>query len=102
MPAYTISVGRPSKWGNPYRPQLRTLHGVEFWISSPPEQALSLVARHRTEEGAVLECVERFRREVQRPGWDEKLAELRGYNLSCWCRLEDPCHADVLLEVANA
>jgi hypothetical protein len=34
--------------------------------------------------------------------------ELRGKNLACWCPLEDengnrvPCHADVLLEIANA
>jgi len=28
--------------------------------------------------------------------------ELRGKNLACWCRLDQPCHADVLLELANA
>lgn len=28
-------------------------------------------------------------------------AELRGRNLACWCRLDQPCHADVLLEIAN-
>ena len=22
--------------------------------------------------------------------------ELRGYDLACWCPLEEPCHADVL------
>lgn len=27
---------------------------------------------------------------------------LRGKNLACWCALDQPCHADVLLEVANA
>jgi Domain of unknown function (DUF4326) len=27
---------------------------------------------------------------------------LRGKNLACWCRLDRPCHADVLLELANA
>jgi hypothetical protein len=29
-------------------------------------------------------------------------AELRGRTLACWCRPGDPCHADVLLEMANA
>lgn len=29
------------------------------------------------------------------------LSELRGKNLACWCRLDQPCHADVLLEKAN-
>lgn len=29
-------------------------------------------------------------------------AELAGKNLACWCRPDQPCHADVLLELANA
>lgn len=28
-------------------------------------------------------------------------ANLRGKNLACWCK-DGPCHADVLLELANA
>ena len=28
-------------------------------------------------------------------------AELRGKNLACFCPLDQPCHADVLLELAN-
>ena len=27
--------------------------------------------------------------------------ELRGKDLACWCPLDKPCHADVLLEIAN-
>lgn len=27
--------------------------------------------------------------------------ELRGKNMACWCKLEDECHADILLEIAN-
>ena len=27
---------------------------------------------------------------------------LRGNNLACWCKPRDPCHGDVLLEIANA
>ena len=26
---------------------------------------------------------------------------LRGKNLACWCPLDQPCHADVLLDIAN-
>ena len=29
------------------------------------------------------------------------LSELRGKNLACWCRLDQACHADILLELAN-
>jgi len=30
-----------------------------------------------------------------------RLPELRGKDLACWCRPGEPCHADVLLELAN-
>ena len=30
-----------------------------------------------------------------------RLPELRGKNLACWCALDAPCHADVLLDLAN-
>ena len=28
-------------------------------------------------------------------------AELRGHDLVCWCRLDEPCHADALLRISN-
>ncbi len=34
--------------------------------------------------------------------WNRDFAELRGKDLACWCGLDQPCHADVLLEWANA
>ena len=30
-----------------------------------------------------------------------RIQELRGKNLVCWCRLDQPCHADILLKLAN-
>ena len=33
---------------------------------------------------------------------DKDVSELRGKNLACYCGLEQACHADVLLELANA
>ncbi len=33
----------------------------------------------------------------------ERLPKLRGHNLACWCKVDARwCHADVLLELANA
>jgi hypothetical protein len=29
------------------------------------------------------------------------VSPLRGKNLACWCSLDEDCHADVLLELAN-
>ena len=27
--------------------------------------------------------------------------ELAGLDLACWCPLDQPCHADILLDIAN-
>jgi hypothetical protein len=35
-------------------------------------------------------------------GLDDIRQELVGKNLACWCPIDQPCHADVLLELANA
>lgn len=75
-PEGAVYVGRPSKWGNPFK-----------------------VGVH----GAQGECVEMYRRMVMDHGprlRDEIRAELRGKDLVCWCAPK-PCHADVLLEIAN-
>lgn len=29
------------------------------------------------------------------------VSELRGKNLACWCALDEPCHADIWLRLAN-
>jgi len=74
MPEGAIYVGRPSRWGNPYR--------VE---DVGREVAVQLFA----EFWGALELARDARR------------ELRGRDLVCWCALDRPCHADVLLELAN-
>lgn len=94
MPANTVYVGRGSQWGNPYR--LDRLSATE-WI------ALDLdgneVEASWGEPGHTAQwVVDRFREEVA-PGLD--LTPLRGKSLACWCHLAMPCHADVLLDLAN-
>ena len=45
-------------------------------------------------------AVELFRtRQMRRMG--NLVPRLRGKDLACWCDLDQPCHADVLLEAAN-
>lgn len=34
--------------------------------------------------------------------WRLPVQQLRGKDLACWCPLDQPCHADVLLEIANS
>lgn len=83
-PDNTVYVGRPTIWGN--RNDARVI-------------------------GAGL-AVDLFRRDIEegKAGWPGRglplshgmiQTKLRGKNLMCWCRLDRPCHADVLLEIAN-
>jgi len=86
-----VCVSRPSKWGNPFPLPSRT-------EASPAER-----------ERARARSVALFRQELARPAARSRLPftredvrrDLRGKNLACWCPLDGPCHADVLLEVAN-
>lgn len=78
MPENTVYVGRPSKWGNPYR------------IGDTLQYSSKLI---ETKEDAVYYF--RYYGKVQ------DVAELAGKNLACWCALIEPCHADVLLKIAN-
>lgn len=93
MPSRTVKVARPSQWGNPYR-------------IGPDGTAAECVDKFRgvCESEAILEHV--YRNWLTPHGddyWDMDtwLRPLRGMNLACWCPLDRPCHADVLLELAN-
>jgi hypothetical protein len=84
-----VNVARPSKWGNPYKvaPAFES-EGIRF-PEVTPELAVQCF-RERYE--AALRQWESTRSAIE---------ELRGKNLACWCPLDAPCHADVLLELAN-
>ena len=80
MPPNTVYVGRGTKWGNPFR---------------------------LGKDGTAQLCVAQFRAFLQEL-WGTDMAgpeairyQLRGKDLACWCPLDQPCHADVLLEIAN-
>jgi hypothetical protein len=93
MPENAVYVGRPTKWGNPFR--------VGFDGCGCRSVGECIHFRCAT----VAEAVETFRAWAER--WNNprgllgKIAELRGKDLACWCPLDQPCHADVLLEIAN-
>ncbi len=96
MPPNTVYVGRPSKWGNPFEvgecvSLTMALEGgihPRSTVETPKEAASlfrKLLIRDMAVNDSVVDCV----------------LELRGKNLACWCPLDQPCHADVLLEFAN-
>jgi hypothetical protein len=91
-PEGAVTVGRPSKWGNPFKV------GEVKWMLRLHDQARVQFAPH-----TAAEAVEMFRVIVSTDAWQDMIREeLRGKDLACWCPLDSPCHADVLLELANA
>ncbi len=81
LPPNTVVVSRPGKWGNPFKigDDVPGLPGIKI----DREDACHYFAIFLPKPAA----------EIQR--------ELRGKNLACWCPLGEPCHADVLLAIAN-
>lgn len=98
MPPGAVYVGRPSKWGNPWSPAnaLRVTMKRGIVGHDPVESSRPLT---------LAECVATYRESIDARefgyGRAEIQAALRGKDLACWCALDAPCHADVLLEIAN-
>lgn len=101
-PEGVVVVVRPSKWGNPYR--VTMCHRVECGPTSG--WCVSRYGQHtRTEcyDDAVRSAVALFAEAWAHPNLQAEIqGALRGKDLACWCPLDQPCHADVLLEIANA
>jgi hypothetical protein len=77
LPEGSVYVGRPTRWGNPFKigehgDRDEVIELYRAWLMAPEQSDLREQARN----------------------------ELAGKDLACWCA-PDPCHADVLLEVAN-
>ena len=85
MPPNTVSVSRPSCWGNPYTVAGYCVSGYS-WNSTQARQA----------------CVDRFEDEMNDWYRESVKVHLAGKNLACRCPLGQPCHADVLLKIANS
>lgn len=101
MPPGAVYVGRPTVYGNPFR--------IGAPYCGPVIQAVHSPA------GLVMAFNLWIERDTLNPlMWDRELivahahlkaalerGDLKGKDLACWCPLERPCHADVLLRIAN-
>lgn len=109
MPEGAVYVGRPTKWGNPF------FHAQQFLgldvalklyrntVTGMWNPALLDGLRYNPTIAYDDHCrfIERFTRFGESPLVSVRL-DLRGHDLACWCPLDRPCHADILLEIANA
>ncbi|HEV7323561.1 MAG TPA: DUF4326 domain-containing protein [Bosea sp. (in: a-proteobacteria)] len=92
-----INVARPGRWGNPW--SIRPPGWRGSWAVLGPGAPIGGV-QCGNQEGAQLLAVKAFRTFAE-AGPTQKHEPLRGKNLACWCKLGTPCHADVLIELAN-
>jgi hypothetical protein len=124
-PEGAVYVGRGSKWGNAFRVYLcdccghwdvidnnDVSHHVDHAVARGDKQSMGIVLDPRPEprgelqrRGAIRHAVELFEQDIE---WgtaaftaDQVRTELAGKDLMCWCALDAPCHADVLLALAN-
>lgn len=83
LPPNTVVVSRPGRWGNPF-------------VVGTPENGGNITRQ------MAVEQYERALREGRLVRKMADLSELAGKNLACWCPLDQPCHADVLLRLARS
>lgn len=103
MPANTVYVGRPTKFGNPF-----TL------LQCYEEAFLELKhMRHEIPSSQIDQDWQNYARAILIQKYKSYLADnpmlineaknkLKGKNLACFCKPGDPCHADILLTLANS
>lgn len=92
MPENTVKVARPTEWGNPYR--VGDTNDVTGLVILDTAEAVDLYQAH-------IEMAAAVRPELYNEWVLAVRRELAGKNLACFCPLDQPCHADVLLELAN-
>jgi hypothetical protein len=104
MPTGAVCVTRPGKWGNPFK--IGGWYRMGTGGNGMIYTHVLIVNKenctgHTKIENAEM-AVEWFRRYRKIYPLNEKeLGEIRGKDLACFCPLGSPCHADVLLEIAN-
>jgi hypothetical protein len=78
MPDNTVYVGRGSKFGNAFTVE-------QYGREKAVQMFRDYIGHPNSPHGFV----------------PEEIAQLQGKNLACWCREDQACHADVLLDMAN-
>lgn len=106
QPEGVIYVGRPTRWGNKFQPFTSATVfplevGVELLPSRVPTGSLKVEVRSIEHSLAWYRIWVISVMHIHHCLNKDFLAPLRGRDLSCWCPLDRPCHADILLELAN-
>ena len=99
-----IVVARPSKWGNPFT----LADATEAEYSNPRRACVSHYRAWLEMHNAYPDQFDVGRMSFNRHWVLARIHTIRGHDLACWCPLVDangvrvPCHADILLKIANS
>ncbi|QDM57132.1 hypothetical protein SEA_WHACK_69 [Rhodococcus phage Whack] len=112
MPENAVYVGRPSRFGNPFKvggsipdgmvniygpvsglTDITAEHAVEAYRRRLPVIFVPIKPNAKPYQGIYTHGCESLSAHAKRILADKDLA--------CWCSLDSPCHVDVLLEIAN-
>ena len=98
MPPATVKVDRTTKWGNPF-----VVHGDGMGMDA--KLSVQCFRRLLLDSGSWSPIPTskwpKGKVPAQFTTVEDVMRELRGKHLACWCALDKPCHADILLEIAN-
>lgn len=98
MPEGAIYVGRPTRWGNPFTIMNAHRQGWLIYDDRDTSKVDGYIASLPSQAEARVRATRLYRQHMFRLA---DLTALRGHDLACWCPLDQACHADVLLEIAN-
>jgi len=92
-----VNVARPGDFGNPFvigEPvDRRQAKRWGWWPLAFPDYVAPVAEAAVRRFAICLMLDEAIHAHVR--------SKLRGKNLACWCKPDEPCHADVLLKFAN-
>ena len=116
-----VCVGRGSRWGNPFR-VIQYDFDKKWAIKTDGTEKCSEIlvsnchAVYNTKQEAVLDAIRCYQLWLlpythesssmedfllSAAVMEDAKLNLKGKNLACWCGLDEICHADVLLKIAN-
>lgn len=102
MPENTVSVCRPGEFGNPFKigtwAKIGGTGGFAYlccWEKQYATPDMTFIEDSIIATEMYIYYLEKY------PLSKEKINKLKGKNLACWCKVGDPCHADILLEIVN-
>ncbi len=118
-----VNVARPSRWGNPFNfrspafcwialsfgcrgdvagRQEASVRAFREWIGDDPnKRTLSMERQAVLGRGKKTVAIGAKLEAGDAPSQAQIIEALHGKNIACWCAPRQPCHADVLLELAN-